>query len=106
MALATLQRPLGCHLLPPRQPFSPIPVTPPPTRGAGHDLVHTMGLHGRHNVLGTLGHHCGRTLEGTESGCHWWVAAVVGVAEVGQGVGVVLGAEVQVGAVGRGGAEY
>lgn len=87
--------------------FSPMPVTPPPTRGAGHDLVHTVGLHGRHNVLGTLGHHCGRTLEGTESGCHWRVAAVVvGVAEVGQGVGEVLGAEVQVGAVGRGGAEY
>lgn len=86
-------------------PLQPLPTTPPPTRGAGHDLVHTMGLHGCHNVLGALGHHCGRTLEGTESGCHWRAAAVVaGAAGVGPGVGVVLGAEVQVWAAGRGGA--
>lgn len=81
-------------------------MTPPPTRGAGHDLVHAVGLHGRHNVLGTLGHHCGRTLEETESGCHWWAAAVAAAAGVGLGAGVALGAEVQGWAVGRGGAQY
>lgn len=67
---ATLQKSLGCLSSTYPPPFSPILKTPPPTRGAGHDLVHAMGLHGRHNVPGALGHNCGRTLEGTESGCH------------------------------------
>lgn len=67
---ATLQKPFGCLSSTYPPPFSPIPMTPPPTRGAGHDLVHAMGLHGRHDVPGALGHNCGRTLEGTESGCH------------------------------------
>ena len=73
--------------------FSPTRMTLPPTRGAGYDLVHAMGLHGRHNVPGTLGHHCGRTLEETESGCHCWAAAA-GVAGAGLGEGEALGAEV------------
>lgn len=83
-------------------------MTPPPTRGAGHDLVHSMCLHGCHNVPGALGHYCSRTLEGTESGCHWQVAvaAVAGVARVGLGAGVVLEVEVQGGAEGKGGAQY
>ena len=80
-------------------------MTPPPTRGTGHDLVHAVGLHGHHNVLGTFGHHCGRTLEETESGCHWWAAAAV-VAGAGLGAGVALGAEVQGWAEGRRGAQY
>lgn len=83
-------------------------MSQPPTRGAGHDLVHSMRLHGRHNVPGALGHYCRGTLEGTESGCHWQVAeaAVAGVVRVGPGVGVVLEAEVQGGAEGREGAQY
>lgn len=101
-----LQRPLGCLSSTHPPSFRPTATTPPPTRGARHDLVHAMGLHGCHNVPGTLGHHCGRTLEGTESGCHWWVAVAAGVAGAGPGAGVVLGAEVQEGAVGRGGAQY
>lgn len=85
-------------------------MTPPPTRGAGHDLVHSMCLHGCHNVPGAVGHYCSGTLEGTESGCHWQVAAVAvavaGVARVGLGVGVVPEAEVQGGAEGKAGAQY
>lgn len=64
-----------------------------------------MGLHGLHNVLGPLGHHRGGTLEGTESGCHWWAVVVV-VAGVGLGVGLVQGAEAQGGAVDRKGVQY
>lgn len=90
-------------------------MTPPPTRCAGHDLVHAVGLHGCHNVPGALGHHGSGTLEGTESGCHWWAVAEVvevaevaaGVAEVGPGVGAAPQAEAEGGgAVGRGGAQY
>lgn len=67
-----------------------------------------MCLHGCHNVPGALGHDCSRTLEGTESSCHWQgvVVAVAGVARVGLGAGVVLEAEVQGGAEGKGEAQY